>query len=128
MNNEQKNIIQNKWKEYRKKYVVARSWFIAINVFVLVASALLILLNLFTLKYNKVPELQDLKGIFIALAIVTGLGTCFIAISSAFQFKEKKIKYANNIKTISELTENKEPMTNEEFLVLLAEIEERLIE
>jgi E3 ubiquitin-protein ligase DOA10 len=50
---------------------------------VFTASALLIVLNLFTLKYND--QFPEIKGIFIALAIITGIGTFFISIVSAFQ-------------------------------------------
>ncbi len=125
MNEEQKNIIGEYWKKYRKKYLYSKSMFVLINVFVFVASALLIVLNLFTLKYND--QFTEVKDIFIALTIITGVGTFFISIVSAFQWKEKKEKYNNQILAISKISEHNEKMTSEDFFKLIEELEIVLI-
>lgn len=125
MNEEQKGIIENYWKKYKKKYLYSRFLFVSINVFVFTASALLIVLNLFTLKYNdKFPEIKE---IFIALAIITGIGTFFISIVSAFQWKEKKQKYTSQIEAISKISENNDQMSNEDFSKLIEDLENALV-
>ena len=125
MNAEQKNIIGEYWKKYRKKYLYSKAIFVLINVFVFIASALLIVLNLFTLKYND--QFPEVKDIFIALTIITGIGTFFISILSAFQWKEKKEKYNNQIQAISKMSEHNEKMTSEDFFKLIEELEIILI-
>ncbi len=125
MNQEQKHIIEKYWKKYKKKYLISRSIFVIINVFVFTASALLIVLNLFTLKYND--QFPEIKDIFIALAIITGIGTFFISIVSAFQWKEKKQKYSEQIAAISKISEHKEEISNEDFFKLIDDLEKILV-
>ncbi|MGL5732748.1 MAG: hypothetical protein ACRCXE_01640 [Metamycoplasmataceae bacterium] len=125
MNQEQKDIIELYWKKYKKKYLHARLLFVFINVFIFAASALLIVLNLFTLKYNDI--FPEIKEIFIALAIITGAGTFCISLVSAFQWKEKKNHYNIQIEAISKISEHNEEMSNEEFFELLRVLETSLI-
>ena len=125
MNQEQKDILEKYWKKYKKKYLVSRIIFVVINVFVFTASALLIVLNLFTLKYND--QFPEIKDIFIALAIITGIGTFFISIVSAFQWKEKKQKYNNQIDAISKISEHREEINNEDFFKLIDDLEKILL-
>lgn len=125
MSQEQKDIINQYWKKYKKKYFYSRLLFVSVNVFIFTASALLIVLNLFTLKYNNL--FPEIKEIFIALAIITGTGTFFISIVSAFQWKEKKEKYINQIEAISKISEVDEKMTSEDFFKLLEDLEISLI-
>jgi uncharacterized membrane protein YesL len=125
MNQEQKNIVEKYWKKYKKKYLVSRITFVVINVFVFTASALLIVLNLFTLKYND--QFPEIKDIFIALAIITGIGTFFISIVSAFQWKEKKQKYNDQIVAISKISEHREEINNEDFFKLIDDLEKILV-
>lgn len=124
MSQEQKNIIESYWKKYKKKYLYSRFLFVSINVFVFTASALLIVLNLFTLKYNN--QFPEIKEIFISLAIITGIGTFFISIVSAFQWKEKKQKYTNQIEAISKISEQDKKMTSEDFFKLIENLEASL--
>ncbi|MGL6125041.1 MAG: hypothetical protein ACRC1F_00935 [Metamycoplasmataceae bacterium] len=124
MNNEQKAIIESYWKKYRKKYLHARLIFISINIFIFTASSLLTVLNLFTLRYNDF--FPEIKEIFIALAIITGFGTFFISIASAFQWKEQRQKYNNQIEAISKISEHNEEMSSEEFFELMKVLEENL--
>ncbi len=125
MNQEQKDIVEKYWKKYKKKYLISRIIFVVINVFVFTASALLIVLNLFTLKYND--QFPEIKDIFIALAIITGIGTFFISIVSAFQWKEKKQKYNNQIAAISKISEHREEINNEDFFKLIDDLEKILL-
>ena len=125
MNQEPKNIVEKYWKKYKKKYLVSRITFVVINVFVFTASALLIVLNLFTLKYND--QFPEIKDIFIALAIITGIGTFFISIVSAFQWKEKKQKYNDQIVAISKISEHREEINNEDFFKLIDDLEKILV-
>lgn len=127
MNKEQKELIEQTWKKYKSKYLWSRIIFVFINVFVFVASALLIVLNLFTLKYNT--DFEEIKGIFIALAIITGAGTFFISIVSAFQWKDKKDKYNSQIEAISKIYnyDYKGSINDDEFFKLLDELEITLI-
>jgi len=125
---EYKAKIETIWKIYHKKYLISKFWFVSINVFSFSASALLIIINLFTLKYNTLTELGDIKSIFVALTIITGTGTFFISINTVFQFKEKKDKYNRQIQAISKLLEQDQKITNEDFFKLINELEIVLIE
>ncbi|MDK2819653.1 MAG: hypothetical protein KFW07_02335 [Mycoplasmataceae bacterium] len=121
MNQEQKNLIEQAWKKYKIKYLLSKFLFVSINVFIFSASALLIVLNLFTLKYNQ--NFPEIKGVFISLAVITGVGTFFISIMSAFQWKDKKEKYTNQIIAIAKIYNYKGEINNEEFFKLLDELE-----
>ncbi|MGL4252337.1 MAG: hypothetical protein ACRCRQ_02190 [Metamycoplasmataceae bacterium] len=125
MTQEQKDIIESYWKKYKKKYLHARLLFVIINVFIFVASAILIVINLFTLRYNDI--FPEIKEIFIALAIITGAGTFCISLVSAFQWKEKRNQYNLQIEAISKISEHNEEMSDEEFFELLRVLEASLI-
>ncbi|MGL5204940.1 MAG: hypothetical protein ACRC9F_00340 [Metamycoplasmataceae bacterium] len=125
MNQEQKRIIEQYWKKYKKKHLHAKLLFVFINVFIFIASALLIVLNLFTIRYNDL--FPEIKEIFIALAIITGLGTFCISLVGVFQWKEKKNKYNIQIEAISKISEHDEAMSDEEFFELLRILETSLI-
>ncbi|MGL5590683.1 MAG: hypothetical protein ACRDCJ_00465 [Metamycoplasmataceae bacterium] len=125
MTQEQKDIIESYWRKYKKKYLHARLLFVIINVFIFVASAILIVINLFTLRYNDI--FPEIKEIFIALAIITGAGTFCISLVSAFQWKEKRNQYNLQIEAISKISEHNEEMSDEEFFELLRVLEASLI-
>lgn len=125
MNEEQKNLIEQAWRKYKIKYLRSKILFVSINVFIFCASAILIVLNLFTLKYNQ--NFPEIKWIFISLAIITGAGTFFVSIISAFQWKDKKERYTNQIHAIKKIYNYENEMSNEEFCKLLDELEITLI-
>lgn len=97
--------LREQWKKYRRKYLISQTIFITINLIIIFSTSALLILNLYTIKYNDVY--LNVKPFFVALTVISGFSTFMVAISSFLNFKNKKNEYENQIKEIEALLEAK---------------------
>lgn len=112
MREENLKKIEAEWVHYRRKYILSQVIFVSINLFVIIASALMIILNLFSLKFNDV--FLEIKPFFIAMIAISGASTFCISFAAAFNFKSNRIKYEAQLEVLTKILDenNKDDLVN----------------
>ncbi|QZE12656.1 hypothetical protein [Mycoplasma sp. Ms02] len=77
-------------KERKSKYI-----FYALSITAIIISSLTILLNLYSIRYNKFPI--ETMALFVAIAIITAVVTFIIALQSFLNITNFKNKIKDNL-------------------------------
>ena len=85
-------------KAYRK-YIKSRTWFIFLNVLSLFLIAIMIMLNIYSIKKNP---FQDTKVYYVLIAIISGFIALLTSVSSFLSFKKNGIMYKKQYEAIKE--------------------------
>lgn len=97
-----KNI--NTWVEFRylamkRKWFVSQFWFFFLNFLAFAITASIIVLNLYAIRLNKDP---DMKRLFVAMAIISGIVTFLTTVVTFFTFRKSAIKANHKLERIAE--------------------------
>ncbi|UVD81665.1 hypothetical protein NV226_02990 [Mycoplasma iguanae] len=92
------------WKHYKKKYWRSYGLFVSMNVLIIIISTLMIILNLYSLRWNTSKE-QYMIWFFIAIAIGSLIITLLTSISAFMSFSTKNEIYLNNIRFLKKKLE-----------------------
>lgn len=92
--------VERKYLVLYKKYLVSKFWYISLNILSALLIALMIILNIYALRKNKVP---DTKIYFVAIAILSGFIAMLLGLSGFFVLKKNANSYKENyLKIIAE--------------------------
>lgn len=101
---------EKKYKSVLKKYLVSKFFFIFLSVLTLAVSSAIIILNLYSIRFNEYP-LQTMIY-FVSIAFISVVVTLLISIQSFFNVTDKisvlEENINTNIKRIEKYKENNE--------------------
>ncbi|MGZ9414419.1 DUF4231 domain-containing protein [Mycoplasma sp. 5370] len=110
-NMEEKELLQlvNKTRnKYKRKFIISYYLFLLLNILVIVMTSLMIVFNLYSLRFNQFPDIKGTeKSIYYLLEITlaSALTTLLTSISSFFAFGEKREKINSDIKELEKKLE-----------------------
>ncbi len=85
---------EREYKNLRHKYLVSKFSFIFLNVCSILLVSVLILLNIFAIRWNNNPHYQDTKMWFVVIASLNGSVGFFTTLLSFLKVKNKLKKLA----------------------------------
>ncbi|TDV24358.1 hypothetical protein BCF59_0320 [Mycoplasmopsis mustelae] len=89
------------YDKVRRKFLISKIFFISFSMLSIVLSALIVVLNLYSIRWNEYPE--QTMVYFIAMALITSILTFIISIQSFLNISNRKNKIKENIVKTSEL-------------------------
>lgn len=84
------------WKHYKRKFWISYGLLIGLNLAIVIISSLMIILNLFALRWNT-SVVKEIIYYFIAIAVGSLIITFLTSITSFFSFSSKREIYINSI-------------------------------
>ncbi|VEU70394.1 hypothetical protein [Mycoplasmopsis glycophila] len=88
-------LLRQTKKKIKKKYWKSRGLFVSLSLIALFVSAATVILNLFSIRFNEIPELT--MDFFVAIAILSVLMTFLISLQSFFNIQARKNTLSDNI-------------------------------
>ncbi|WP_027121419.1 hypothetical protein [Mycoplasma leonicaptivi] len=111
--NEKKIEIESKFSKTKKlllkKYYLQRSIFLIMSLTSIIISAVIVILNLYSIRWNEYP--QSTMIFFVIIAIISSVTTFIISIQSFINISNKKNSLKQNIESTKELIKNLENKT-----------------
>ncbi|WBP84114.1 hypothetical protein [Mycoplasmopsis edwardii] len=102
-------------KKSLKKYLISRWTFIILSLTGIIIAALIVILNLYAIRWNEKPvETMDL---FVKIALTSAFTTFFLTIQAFLNISGTKSKVKQNVDKINEivdLVQNKETLEQED--------------
>ncbi|UWD34241.1 DUF4231 domain-containing protein [Mesomycoplasma molare] len=90
-------------RKYTRKFFISYLVFLILNIIAIILSSLMIVFNLYSLRFNQFPDIQGTEKSILFLIDIS-LGSAFItlltSISSFFSFSERKYKVDNDIQEL----------------------------
>ena len=124
--------VNNMFEHIRRKKAISKAVFIGLNISIFSLAALLIILNLFSIRYSPADD-SHTKWMFVALSMVVAASTFITSLLSIFVYRRKSIDRTNQIKMIkiekkkfSEKAEGYEGPKKQAELKLLQKLDEIL--
>ncbi|WP_051789175.1 hypothetical protein [Mycoplasma buteonis] len=88
-------------KIIKRKYILDKSFFIFLSLLAIVISATTLIWNLWSIRFNKVPE--ETMDYFVAIACLTAFVTFTVSIQSFLNIQDRKNTLKENISRNQEL-------------------------
>lgn len=99
MNKKLETWVEFKYLAMKRKYFVSQFWFFFLNLLSFAISAAIIVLNLFAIKLNKD---NDLKELFVIMAIISAVVVFLTTVVTFFTFKKSAIKASHKLDRIKD--------------------------
>ncbi|WGI36644.1 DUF4231 domain-containing protein [Mesomycoplasma lagogenitalium] len=90
-------------KLYQRKLFVSYTIFAILNIILIIMSSLMVVINLYSLRFNQFPDIPGTEGTIYYLIIVTSISafvTFLTSISSFFSFSERRAKLNSDIQEL----------------------------
>ncbi|QDY88621.1 hypothetical protein [Mycoplasma anserisalpingitidis] len=86
-----------KYKSVLRKYLVTKYCFVFLSVLTLVISSIIIILNLYSIRFNEYPHQTMIY--FVSIAFISVVVTLLISVQSFFNITDKITVFEENINT-----------------------------
>ncbi|WP_426461554.1 hypothetical protein [Mycoplasma hafezii] len=84
-----------------RKYWISRSLFVTLSILAIVISAATVILNLWSIRFNKVPDTT--MSYFVSIAVLTSAMSLIVSIQSFLNIQDRKSTLTNNVNQNNEL-------------------------
>ena len=91
--------VNNMFEHLRRKKAISKAVFVGLNISIFSLAALLIILNLFSIRYSPADD-SHTKWMFVALSMVVAASTFITSLLSIFVYRRKSIDRTNQIMMI----------------------------
>ncbi|MHA3838636.1 hypothetical protein [Mycoplasma sp. HF14] len=108
--------IQKLKKKSFGKYIFSRGFFVFLNVLAIFIAASIVILNLYSIRFNKYPDLTMVY--FVLIAVISVITTLVVSIQSFFGITDKKTRLKENISNLDDIItalEKKQDLSTEEY-------------
>ncbi|MHA3826019.1 hypothetical protein [Mycoplasma sp. BRA285] len=108
--------IQKLKKKSFRKYIFSRGFFVFLNVLAIFIAASIVILNLYSIRFNKYPDLTMVY--FVLIAVISVITTLVVSIQSFFGITDKKTRLKENISNLDDIItalEKKQDLSTEEY-------------
>ncbi|AKF41246.1 hypothetical protein MCANUFG4_00758 [Mycoplasmopsis canis UFG4] len=99
-----------------KKYLISKWVFITLNLTGIAIAALIVILNLYAIRWNERPS--ETMHFFVQIALISAFTTFFLGVQAFLNISNKKAKTKQNIQKIEEIInilEKKENIEQEDL-------------
>lgn len=86
-----------KYKSVLRKYLISKYCFVFLSVLTLVISSIIIILNLYSIRFNEYPHQTMIY--FVSIAFISVVVTLLISVQSFFNITDKITVFEDNINT-----------------------------
>lgn len=86
-----------KYKSVLSKYLISKYCFVFLSVLTLVISSIIIILNLYSIRFNEYPHQTMIY--FVSIAFISVVVTLLISVQSFFNITDKITVFEDNINT-----------------------------
>ncbi|QNM93915.1 hypothetical protein H9M94_01420 [Mycoplasma sp. Pen4] len=107
--------IKNASVDFFRKYIFSKAFFIFFNILAILISSSIIILNLFSIRFNPFPK--ETLTLFVLIAVFSVFITLLIGINTLLAIQDKKSILNNNIQRAQEIIDTiseKDDLDNED--------------
>ncbi|MFV8414106.1 hypothetical protein ACNQ2I_02935 [Mycoplasma sp. Z355B] len=98
------------------KYIISRSFFVFLNVLAIFIAASIVILNLYSIRFNKYPDTTMVY--FVLIAVLSVITTLVVSLQSFFGITDKKTTLKDTISNLDEVINAisaKDDLSTEEY-------------
>ncbi|MFV8470253.1 hypothetical protein [Mycoplasma sp. VS509_3] len=98
------------------KYIFSRSFFVFLNVLAILIAASIVILNLYSIRFNKYPDATMVY--FVLIAVLSVITTLVVSLQSFFGITDKKTTLKDTISNLDDAINNianKDDLTAEDY-------------
>lgn len=95
---ENKNWVEEQYKNLYKKYINSRSWFIILNILSFTFVASMVILNIYAIKKNP---FENTKVLYVAIAILSGFIGLLTSLVSFFTLNKNSNKFKKQYEDVA---------------------------